>query len=65
MLRTISLDTKTLLIKAEDENDLSWIYSYLNKQNRQKNVDDLLDFASKRRTIDSHYKFNWEECHER
>ncbi|MDR3266438.1 MAG: hypothetical protein LBT24_02595 [Tannerella sp.] len=61
MLQTVSLDTKTLLIKAEHESDMS----YQNKQNRQKNVDELLDFASKKRIIESNYKFNREECYDK
>ncbi|MDR1974894.1 MAG: hypothetical protein LBQ31_09580 [Bacteroidales bacterium] len=65
MLQTISLDEKTLLIKAEHESDLSWIYQHLNEQNKQKNVDDLLLFASKNRVIENDYKFNRDDCYVR
>ncbi|GHT27610.1 hypothetical protein AGMMS49574_00380 [Bacteroidia bacterium] len=65
MIQTVSLDAKTLLIKADNESDLSWIYTYLNNQDKEKNVDELLQFASKHRVIEKDYKFDRNDCHVR
>ncbi|MDR1222315.1 MAG: hypothetical protein LBL07_05485, partial [Tannerella sp.] len=64
MLQTVSLDARTLLIKAEHEKELSWIYDYLNTQNRKKIIEDFLDFAEKKHPVDD-FKFNRDECYDR
>jgi hypothetical protein len=65
MLQTVSLDARTLLIKAEHESELSAIYDYLTTQNRKKNIEDFLDFAEKNRSLPSDFKFNRDECYDR
>jgi hypothetical protein len=64
MLQTVSLDARTLLIKVEHEKELSWIYDYLNTQNRKKIIEDFLDFAEKKHPVDD-FKFNRDECYDR
>jgi hypothetical protein len=53
-----------MLIKAEHEKELTWIYDYLNTQNRKKIIDDFLDFAEKKHLVDD-FKFNRDECYDR
>jgi hypothetical protein len=65
MIQTVSLDAKTLLIKADHESDLSWVYTCLNKQDKEKNVDELLHFASEHRVIEKDYKFDRNNCYVR
>jgi hypothetical protein len=65
MIQTVSLDAKTLLIKADHESDLSWIYAYLNRLDKEKNVGELLHFAAQRRVIEKDYKFERDDCYVR
>jgi hypothetical protein len=66
MYQTFSLDEKTLLIKAERESDLSHIFDFLTKQqNREKNVNNLLQFAAQHRIIEKDYNFNRSDCYVR
>jgi hypothetical protein len=65
MLQTISIDEKTMLIKADNATALSELYVYLNNQNKKKSVNDLLAFASKRRVIENNFKFNRNDCYVR
>jgi hypothetical protein len=65
MLQTISLDSKTIVIKADNEDDLSEIFDYVIKKDRQKNVIEFLRFASENRRIEKIYKFNREDCYDR
>ena len=63
MFQTISLDSKTIIIKADTENDLSAIMDFIGKQGKQKSLDTLLSFAAKNRKIEKEYKFNRNECY--
>jgi hypothetical protein len=65
MLQTISLDSKTILIKADVESDLSVILDYFNKKNKQKRLEELLDFADLHYKTEPGFKFNREECYDR
>ncbi|GHV20757.1 hypothetical protein FACS189428_0170 [Clostridia bacterium] len=65
MLQTISLDPITMIIKADKEDDLSEIFDYITRKDKQKNVTAFLNFASKNRKIDKKYKFNREDCYDR
>ncbi|GHV68857.1 hypothetical protein FACS1894199_16740 [Bacteroidia bacterium] len=65
MLQTISLDPTTLIIKADNEKDLSELFAYVTKKDKQKNVTAFLKFASENRAIGGKYKFNREDCYDR
>jgi hypothetical protein len=65
MLQAISLDPKTIIIKADKESELSAIFDYITRKDRQKNVNTFLKFASENRKIEKEYKFNREDCYDR
>jgi hypothetical protein len=65
MLQTISLDSKTMIIKADSEVDLLGVIDYIDKQERHENIKDLLQFASKNKILPSDYQFNREDCYDR
>ena len=64
MLQTISLDSKTIIVKADNESDLSEIMEFISKQDKQKSLDTLLSFAADNRKIEKEYKFNRNECYD-
>ena len=63
ILETIALDSKTLVIKTDNENDLPEIIGYINLKN--KNIDSFFSFALKNRVNAKNYKFNREACYNR
>ena len=65
MLETIALDSKTLLIKSDNEEDLPEILNFINNKYKKENINAFLRFASKNRTAKKDYKFNRVECYDR
>ena len=66
MYQTTALDSRTLLIKAEFESDLTELLSYINqKAKKQDLVNRFLDFAKNNYETDKNFKFNRDECYER
>jgi hypothetical protein len=65
MVETIALDTKTVILKSDSENDLSEIINLINQKDRIKNIESFLKFASGHRIIKKDYKFNREDCYDR
>jgi len=65
MLETLVLDSRTMVIKSDNEEDLPEIISIINQRDRLNNINAFLDFASKNRLIKGDYKFNREECYDR
>jgi hypothetical protein len=65
MIEAVSLDSKTLLIKADKESDLSEVIDFLSKKDKCESIDAFLDFASRNAVIEKGYKFSREECHDR
>ena len=64
-METLTLDSKTLIIKSDNEDDLPGIIDFINQKDRNKNIDSFLSFASKNRIEISDYKFNRENCYDR
>ena len=64
-LETMTIDSKTLLIKTNNENDLPEIIDYINQKDRNKNINSFLHFASENRIEVKNYKFNREEYYDR
>jgi len=64
MFQTVSLDSKTIIIKADTESDLSEIVEFISKKDKQKSLDTLLNFAAGNKIIDKNYKFDRNECYE-
>jgi len=65
MLETMTLDTRTLIIKSDNEDDLPGIMDFITQKNRNKNIDSFLDFASQNRIEIKDYKFSREDCYGR
>ena len=65
MFQTVSLDSKTILIKADTENDLFEIVEFISKRGKQKSLDTLLNFAAGNKKIEKNYKFDRNECYDR
>ena len=64
-LEIMTLDSKTLIIKSENEDDLPGIIDFINQKDRIKNIDSFLNFASQNRIEMNNYKFNSEDCYGR
>ena len=68
MYQATTLDSRTLLIKAEFEGDLTELLSYINQKTKIKKkdlVNKFLDFAKNNYETDKNFKFDREECYER
>jgi len=68
MYQATTLDSRTLLIKAEFESDMTELLSYINKKTKIKKqdlVNQFLDFAKNNYETDKNFKFNRDECYER
>jgi hypothetical protein len=65
MLEAISLDTKTMILKSDEETDFSEIINFIIQKDKKKDIVDFLKFASRNRIEDKNFKFNREECYDR
>ena len=65
MLETMTLDSKTMIIKSDNEDDLPGIIEFINQKDKNKNIELFLNFASENRHKMPNYKFNREECYGR
>jgi hypothetical protein len=65
MLETISLDSKTIILKANKENDLWEVLDYIAKKSKRSQVDAFLKFAATHKVLDAGYKFNRNSCYDR
>jgi hypothetical protein len=65
MLEVISLDSKTLIIKSDEETDFSEIINFIIQKDKNKDAASFLKFAAKNRMVDKEFKFNRDECYDR
>jgi hypothetical protein len=65
MLETISLNSKTIIVKANEENDLSEVINYITQKVKRNQVHSFLKFASTHRVLEAGYKFNRKDCYDR
>jgi hypothetical protein len=65
MLETISLDSKTIIVRANKENDLSEVIDYITQKTKRNQVNSFLKFASAHRVLETEYKFRREDCYDR
>jgi len=63
MYETMRLDSRTIIIKADNEKELSEIIGFVTKKDKENNLKAFLSFASSKRKIVKNYKFNREECY--
>ena len=72
MIETMTLDPRTMIIKSDNENDLSVIENDLsaiidlvNRKDKKEAIHEFLGFAAKHRIDAPDYKFNREDCYDR
>ena len=65
MFETMKLDSRTLIIKSDNEKDLPEIIDLINKKDKMDSINSFLKFAAENRITKSDYKFNREECYGR
>jgi hypothetical protein len=65
MYETMTLDSTTLIIKSDNEQELSEVIDFVSRRDKEKNIDSLLEFATQNRKVVKQYKFNRQECYER
>ena len=65
MIETISLDPKTVILKSDNEADISEIINLIIKRGKSEKAASFLKFASQNRIVDKNFKFNREECYDR
>ena len=63
MYETMAIDSKTIIVKTDNEREFSEIIDFINKRDKDKNIKSFLDFASSKRKIVKDYKFNRDECY--
>ena len=61
----MTLDSRTLIIKSDNEDDLPGIIDLINQKDKNKNIDAFLNFASQNRIEINNYKFSREDCYAR
>jgi hypothetical protein len=63
MCETMTIDSKTMIIKADNEKELSEIIDFVSKRDKDNSLKTFLKFASSKRKIVKNYKFNREDCY--
>jgi hypothetical protein len=65
MLEAISLDSKTMIIKSDEETDFSEIINFVIQKDKNKDIASFLKFAAQNRIEDKEFKFVRDECYDR
>jgi hypothetical protein len=65
MYETVALNSRTLIIKSDNDQEFSDIIDFVSRKDRTENIHSLLKFASENRKIIKDFKFNREECYDR
>ena len=63
-METVTLDEKTIIVKSDNENDISNIIDFIYQKDKENSIDMLLKLASENRVIEKGYIFNRNECYE-
>jgi hypothetical protein len=63
MLETMTIDSKTMIIKTDNEKELSEIIDFVSKRDKDNNLKLFLKYASSKRKVVKNYKFNREDCY--
>ena len=63
-METMVIDSRTLLVKSDNEEDLLGVIDSINQKKRQA-VENLLTFVAKHRIKAAGYKFKRENCYDR
>lgn len=65
MFETIALDTKTMIVRSDNETDLAEIIEFITKKDKTDAINSFLKFAAKNRVVNKGFKFNREDCYEK
>ena len=63
MYETMAIDSRTIIVKTDNEKELSEIIDFVTKKDKDKNMKTFLDFVSTRRKIVKDYQFNRIDCY--
>ena len=63
MYETMALDSKTIVIKSDNERELSDIIDFISTKDKEKCIRSFLQFAAGKRKAVKDYKFNRAECY--
>jgi hypothetical protein len=63
VLETMTIDSRTMIIRADNEKELSEIIDFVSKRDKDNNLKLFLKYASSKRKIVKNYKFNREDCY--
>jgi prephenate dehydrogenase len=63
MYETMAIDSKTMIIKTDNEKELSEIIDFVSKRDKENNLKLFLNFASSIRKAVKNYKFNRGDCY--
>jgi len=64
-MEAVALDSKTIIVKSDNENDISDVINFIYQKDKTNSIDMLLKFASENKVIEKGYIFNRNECYER
>jgi len=62
-METITIDSRTLIIKTDAGEDLPGIIKLINQKSKNECISSFLDFVSRNRIEVDDYKFNREDCY--
>ena len=65
MYETMALDSKTIVVKSDNERELSEIIDFISKKDKEMCIKSFLQFAAGKQKIAKDYKFNRAECYGR
>ena len=65
MLEAISLDARTIIIKADKASELTNVIDFISKKDKRDNINSFLKFASQNRVLEKGFKFSRDECYDR
>ena len=63
MYETMAIDTRTIIIKTDNEKEFSELIDFVSKKDKESNLREFLDFASSNRKVVKNYKFSRAECY--
>jgi len=63
MYETMAIDSRTMIIKTDNEKELSEIIDFVSKRDKDENLKSFLKFASSKRKVVKNFKFNREACY--
>jgi hypothetical protein len=63
MYETMTLDSRTIIVKSDNDKELSEVIDFITKKDKERNLELFLKFAAANRKVVKNYKFNREECY--